>query len=192
MPTACKNAPGQGLNLCHSSNPSQSSDNTGPLIHWATRELPSPPMLLQKQNVIIVYGWVIFHYTHTHAHNPQINFQLNFKPNPRMNSTHPDWTTNVTLRSDTLVIFPICGISSLNKLNQLKSQTIFTPLFSHILHQYIWNSNCGAAIAHHCCSCLLIRHSLRHPPCCPNLWTGSLHHPLPWSCSEHSIQGDFF
>ena len=30
---------GRGLNLCHCSNLSHSSDNAGSLIHWATREL---------------------------------------------------------------------------------------------------------------------------------------------------------
>ena len=32
--------PGQGLNWCHSSNQNHSSDNTGSLTYWATRELP--------------------------------------------------------------------------------------------------------------------------------------------------------
>ena len=32
---------GQGLNPCHSSDLSHSSDNVGSLTHWATRELPT-------------------------------------------------------------------------------------------------------------------------------------------------------
>ena len=35
---ACKSSQGQGSNLCHSSGPSHSSDNTRSLTHWATRE----------------------------------------------------------------------------------------------------------------------------------------------------------
>ena len=31
--------PGQGSNPCHSTDPSQSSDNAGSLIHWTIREL---------------------------------------------------------------------------------------------------------------------------------------------------------
>ena len=33
LPVACRSSPGQGSNPCHS------SDNTGSLTHWATREL---------------------------------------------------------------------------------------------------------------------------------------------------------
>ena len=36
---------GQGLNPCHSSNPSHCNDNTRSLAHWATRELQALPFL---------------------------------------------------------------------------------------------------------------------------------------------------
>ena len=38
-PAACGSSWGQGLNLCHSSDPSHSSDKARSLNHWATREL---------------------------------------------------------------------------------------------------------------------------------------------------------
>ena len=37
--------PGQRSNLCHSSNPSHSSDNARSLTHYTTRELPMPSIL---------------------------------------------------------------------------------------------------------------------------------------------------
>ena len=39
--------PGQGSNLCHSSDPSQCSDNARSLTHWATRELPIAGISIQ-------------------------------------------------------------------------------------------------------------------------------------------------
>ena len=47
---------GQGVNPCHSADPSHSSDNARSLFCWATRELPGP---LFKSCCLFPYCWIL-------------------------------------------------------------------------------------------------------------------------------------
>ena len=48
--------PGQGLNARHSSNQSLSSENTGFLTHWATRELLPRPFIFELGITLFANG----------------------------------------------------------------------------------------------------------------------------------------
>ena len=58
---ACVKFPGQGLNSHHSCHQSHSSDHTGSLTHWATRELQES-IFLTKKNIHII-GNMTIHYS---------------------------------------------------------------------------------------------------------------------------------
>ena len=64
-PTACRDAPGQGSKLCHSSDPSHGSDNTRSLILQATRELP----------LLIFFFWSFLGPHSLHVEVPRLGVQ---------------------------------------------------------------------------------------------------------------------